>query len=163
MALPLSVSMLRTKRNQIRDTIAAYEAKLREAQADLAHVLATLRLILVADADESFLQQSDDRGHHPLAGQSRALQIGFQLFAQRRQCSGEFRQMRIFGAVTDCDEVGMVAILLASFGIAAGGLQVSIGARRDPNPGPDRWNGQLARSATRSCWRRAPPPPCTSR
>ena len=36
--------MLRKKRNQIRDTIAAYEAKLREAQADLAHVLATLRL-----------------------------------------------------------------------------------------------------------------------
>jgi hypothetical protein len=44
MALPLSVSMLRKKRDQIRDTIAAYEAKLRESQADLAHVLATLRL-----------------------------------------------------------------------------------------------------------------------
>ena len=36
--------MLRKKRDQIRDAIAAYEAKLREAQADLAHVLATLRL-----------------------------------------------------------------------------------------------------------------------
>lgn len=36
--------MLRRKRDQIRDTIAAYESKLREAQADLAHVLATLRL-----------------------------------------------------------------------------------------------------------------------
>jgi hypothetical protein len=44
MALPLSVSMLRRKRDQIRDAIAAYEAKLREFQADLAHVLATLRL-----------------------------------------------------------------------------------------------------------------------
>ena len=44
MAIPLSVSMLRRKRDQIRDTIAAYEAKLRECQADLAHVLATLRL-----------------------------------------------------------------------------------------------------------------------
>lgn len=44
MAIPLSVFMLRRKRNEIRDAIAAYEAKLREARADLAHVLATLRL-----------------------------------------------------------------------------------------------------------------------
>jgi hypothetical protein len=44
MAIPLSVSMLRRKRDQIRDSIAAYELRLREAQADLAHVLATLRL-----------------------------------------------------------------------------------------------------------------------
>jgi hypothetical protein len=44
MAIPLSVHMLRRKRDQIRDAIAAYESKLREAQADLAHVLATLRL-----------------------------------------------------------------------------------------------------------------------
>lgn len=36
--------MLRRKRDQIRDAVAAYEAKLRECQADLAHVLATLRL-----------------------------------------------------------------------------------------------------------------------
>jgi hypothetical protein len=44
MAIPLSVSMLRRKRDQIRDSIAAHELRLREAQADLAHVLATLRL-----------------------------------------------------------------------------------------------------------------------
>jgi len=44
MAIPLSVFMLRRKRNQIRDTIAAYEAKLREARADLAAILSTLRL-----------------------------------------------------------------------------------------------------------------------
>jgi hypothetical protein len=44
MALPLSVSILRRKRDEIRDTVAAYETKLRQAQADLAHVLAALRL-----------------------------------------------------------------------------------------------------------------------
>lgn len=44
MAIPHSVFMLRRKRNEIRDAIAAYEAKLREARADLAHVLAALRL-----------------------------------------------------------------------------------------------------------------------
>jgi hypothetical protein len=49
MSLPLSVSMLRTKRNEIRDTIAAYEAKLSQAQADLAHVERTLRLFDASD------------------------------------------------------------------------------------------------------------------
>lgn len=44
MAIPHSVFTLRRKRNEIRDAITAYEAKLREARADLAHVLATLRL-----------------------------------------------------------------------------------------------------------------------
>ena len=44
MALPLSVSMLRRKRDDIRDAIVSYEIKLKQAQADLAHVLAALRL-----------------------------------------------------------------------------------------------------------------------
>jgi hypothetical protein len=41
---PLSVQALRKKRDRIRDTIATYEMRLREAQADLAHVIAALRL-----------------------------------------------------------------------------------------------------------------------
>lgn len=36
--------MLRRKRDEIRDAIAAYENKLKQAQADLAHVNAALRL-----------------------------------------------------------------------------------------------------------------------
>jgi hypothetical protein len=44
MAEPLSISILTRKRDEIRDTIAAYETRLRQAQADLAHVDAALRL-----------------------------------------------------------------------------------------------------------------------
>jgi hypothetical protein len=44
MAEPLSISILTRKRDEIRDTIAAYETRLRQAQADLAHVNAALRL-----------------------------------------------------------------------------------------------------------------------
>ena len=54
MAEPLSISMLRKKQDQIRDTIASYEKKLREAQADLAHVNATLRLFSAAGEPEDF-------------------------------------------------------------------------------------------------------------
>lgn len=44
MADPHSITMLRAKRDKIRDVIAAYERRLNQAQADLAHVNATLRL-----------------------------------------------------------------------------------------------------------------------
>ena len=44
MACPLSISILRKKRDQISGVVVAYEERLREAQADLAHVNAALRL-----------------------------------------------------------------------------------------------------------------------
>jgi hypothetical protein len=43
MGTATSIFQLRRKRNEIRDAIANYEAKLREARADLAAVLSTLR------------------------------------------------------------------------------------------------------------------------
>jgi hypothetical protein len=54
MAEPLSVTMLRTKRDRIRDVIAAYERKLRLARKDLAHVNATLRLFAATGEPEDF-------------------------------------------------------------------------------------------------------------
>jgi len=59
MAIPLSVFMLRRKRNEIRDAIANYEAKLREARADLAHVLATLRMFEVSGEPADFTPYFD--------------------------------------------------------------------------------------------------------
>jgi hypothetical protein len=59
MAIPLSVFMLRRKRNEIRDAIANYEAKLREARADLAHVLATLRMFEVSGEPADFAPYFD--------------------------------------------------------------------------------------------------------
>jgi len=47
MGTPTSIFQLRRKRNEIRDAIASYEIKLREARADLAAVLSTLRLFEV--------------------------------------------------------------------------------------------------------------------
>ena len=59
MAIPLSVFMLRRKRNEIRDAIANYEAKLREARADLAHVLATLRMFEASGEPADFTPYFD--------------------------------------------------------------------------------------------------------
>jgi hypothetical protein len=54
MAEPHSISILRKKRDKIRDTVAAYEARLKQAQADLAHVNATLRLFEASGEPEDF-------------------------------------------------------------------------------------------------------------
>lgn len=54
MGEPHAVSMLRRKRDKIRDVIASYEKKLKEAQADLAHVNATLRLFAATGEPEDF-------------------------------------------------------------------------------------------------------------
>jgi len=53
-AEPLSVTLLRAKRDRIRDVIAAYERKLRLARKDLAHVNATLRLFAATGEPEDF-------------------------------------------------------------------------------------------------------------
>lgn len=53
MAEPHAISILRKKRDRIRDTIAKYEARLKEAQADLAHVIAAMRLFEIdSNADD---------------------------------------------------------------------------------------------------------------
>ena len=46
--------MLRRKRDDIRDAIASYEIKLKQAQADLAHVLAALRLFEASSEPADF-------------------------------------------------------------------------------------------------------------
>lgn len=47
MAEALSITILRTKRDKIMDTIAMYEAKLLAAQHDLMHVNSALRLFQI--------------------------------------------------------------------------------------------------------------------
>jgi hypothetical protein len=54
MTEPLSITILRKKRDRIRDTIANYERRLKEAQADLAHVIAALRLFEIDDSATDF-------------------------------------------------------------------------------------------------------------
>jgi hypothetical protein len=54
MGTPLGILMLRKKSDRIRDTIAAYEARLNQSQSDLAHVNAALRLFEASGEPEDF-------------------------------------------------------------------------------------------------------------
>ncbi len=54
MAEALSIVMLRNRRDKIRDAINGYEKALNQAQADLAHINATLRLFAATGDPEDF-------------------------------------------------------------------------------------------------------------
>jgi hypothetical protein len=54
MADPQILNTLRTKRDEIERTIAAYETRLKSAQIDLAHVNATLHLFEVNGETQQF-------------------------------------------------------------------------------------------------------------
>jgi hypothetical protein len=49
MAEPLIITMLRSKRDEIEGAVVAYEKRLIEARANLAHVTATLRMFELTD------------------------------------------------------------------------------------------------------------------
>ena len=59
MPIPLSVSIFRCKRNEIRDTVAIYQEKLNQVQADLAHVLAALRVFEASGRPEDVTPKVD--------------------------------------------------------------------------------------------------------
>ncbi len=54
MGEPIVILALRRKRDRIEGAIAAYERKIREAQADLAHVTASLRLFELSGDPSEF-------------------------------------------------------------------------------------------------------------
>ncbi len=54
MGEPIVILALRRKRDRIEGAIAAYERKIKEAQADLAHVTASLRLFELSGDPSEF-------------------------------------------------------------------------------------------------------------
>ena len=54
MGEPIAVLALRRKRDQISGVIAEYEKKIKDAQADLAHVVASLRLFELSGDPSEF-------------------------------------------------------------------------------------------------------------
>jgi hypothetical protein len=54
MGEPIVILALRKKRDRIEASIAAYECKIKEAQADLAHVTASLRLFELSGDPSEF-------------------------------------------------------------------------------------------------------------
>ena len=83
------------------------------------------RVFLVADADQRLLEQRDDGGDDLVEGQDRLGEIARDAPANQRQCRGERGHAVVFRFVADLAPARVIAILLASPRVAAGGLEVS--------------------------------------
>ena len=103
------------------------------------------RVLLGADAEEAAVEQPHRAGQHALAGELvGGLQVGLDLLAQPRQRLREARHLvELLGVPAGAPGV-VVAVLLAPRGVDAGGLQVPVRIRTDPDVLPRRRDAELA-------------------
>ena len=95
------------------------------------------------------LHQPHDRGQHPLARQTAALQIRFDAGADQRQRLGEDQQLAVFRLVAHFAPARVIAVLLAAALVAAGRLQMAVRVEADPHIGPGRRDRQRANAPQR--------------
>ena len=114
------------------------------AQGGQAEGVVLLGVLLVADADQRRLEELDDGRQHLLAPQAALRQVALDPLADLRQRVAEGDHAAELGLVADLPPVGVVAVLLAPPGVAAGRLQMAVRAGADPDVGPGRRDGQLA-------------------
>jgi hypothetical protein len=112
------------------------------AQCGQAERVVAARVFLIPDAHQRDLQQVDDGGQHLFARQAGPLEGGVDLAPDRRQRLAEFEHAFVFDLVAQRAPARVIAVLLAVFRVAPGGLQVAVVARADPHLGPGRRNGE---------------------
>ena len=96
------------------------------------------RVLLVADADVRRVEEPDDGGEHALAAQVGPAQVAVDARADPRQHLAEGDGALVLGGVACLAPALVVAVLLAPASVAAGGLDVAVGDRADPDVGPRR-------------------------
>ena len=102
------------------------------------------RVLVVADPDEGRLQQPDDGRQHLLARHARYRQVGVAAFADTRQDAGEVDEALELRVVAAGPPALVVAILLATLGVAPGRLEVAGRVRADPDVRPGGRDSQRA-------------------
>jgi hypothetical protein len=109
------------------------------------------RVLLVPHADQRLLEQRHDDGQHMLARQRRFLQVGPHALANRGQRESKLHRLVVLRCVAHRDPLGVIPMLLAPPCVAAGGLKVAGGVRRNPYVGPRWWYHQRSNSLERPC------------
>ena len=99
-------------------------------------------VVVVADADQRGFQQMHDGGQHLLARQPAQRHVLGEPGADRRQRPRELHHVLVLRALAHFAELRVIAVLLAAPGVAAGGLDVAVGA----------W-GRSRRRSRRAGWR----------
>src|SRR5262249_40594005 len=90
-------------------------------------------VLLVADADARYLEQADDRRQNFLAWQARPREVAFDRCANLGQRRRERDHSAVFRLVANRAPARMVPILLSALCVTAGGLDVAVRERADPD------------------------------
>ncbi len=123
----------------------AFELKLHGAAANFGMAVLqsgeAVGLILffvffIADANQAGFENLDERGEDLFAGEVFPGEITFHSGPDFWKRFGELEHAVVFGFVTHFAPAGMIAVLLAAFGVAAGGLKVAILEGANPNVSP---------------------------
>ena len=99
-------------------------------------------VFLVAHPDEGLLQQLHDGGHDFAHRQHGFGEIARHATAKQRQRCREAGQPVVLRFVAHLAPSRVIAILLASFGVASRGLEMAGRAGTDPDVSPGRRNGE---------------------
>ncbi len=104
--------------------------------------LVVAQVALVADADQRVVEQAHHQRHDFLSIKARAGQVHLQLRAQFWQGLGKGQHAPVLVLVTQFAPLGVVAVLLATASVAAGGLQVALRVAANPHIGVGRRDHQ---------------------
>src|SRR5687767_1054706 len=95
-----------------------------------------LAVFLVADADESRLEQADHRGQNLLERQARQREVTRHAPPDPRQRASEPEHALVLRLVAHLSPALVVAILPAAPGVAPDDLEVAVWVGTDPDVGP---------------------------
>src|SRR3954470_4513153 len=93
-------------------------------------------ILLVADADESRLEELDHGAEHLATRETGAPEISGDGPSQAGKCASEVDQARVLRAVALLPPIRMIAVLLAASGVPSRRLEVPAGVGADPDVSP---------------------------
>ncbi|MNT11381.1 hypothetical protein D3C72_1462580 [compost metagenome] len=91
------------------------------------------RILARADTDQGRFQQPYQRGHHLVLRQPARPHVERHPAPDARQRLPEGKQVLIFARITQRGPSRVIPVLLATAGIAAGGLKMAVGQGADPD------------------------------
>ena len=103
----------------------------------------------IADPDQRVVEQPDGRGDDTFEREVAAPHVGVDPLAEDRQRMAEVDQRLELGLLSGALPFGVVAVLLAALGVAAGRLDVTVGVDAEPHVRPRRRDHEPAQALDR--------------
>ena len=127
---------------EVEGEVGAVDVDVAAAEGGEAEGVVFACVGLVANADEGGFEEADDGGEDLFAREAGEGEVLVDALADGGECGAEVEHVFVLGLVADFAPARVVAGLLATAGVAAGGLQVAVGEGADPDVDPGGWDDQ---------------------